>query len=122
MSNLSNAICPSKLSRPIRDGAQIKVYLLIVRSVKQLTCPLFLALDQEGDGAVDSEAREEQGGCGKQRHHFHGEPPHRKRRGENVVQRLRAEDGKLRIGPRNSSNASSRVANRPPFAGLATKI
>ena len=56
-----------------------------------------LLIDQEGDGSIDSQAREQQGSCGKQRHHFHGEPPHRKRRGENVVQGLRAEDGKLRI-------------------------
>jgi hypothetical protein len=35
-----------------------------------------LLIDQEGDGAIDSEAREQQGSYGKQRHHFHGEPPH----------------------------------------------
>jgi hypothetical protein len=56
-----------------------------------------LLIDQEGDGSVDSKPGEQQGSCGKQRHHFHGEPPHGKRRGENVVQGLRAEDGKLRI-------------------------
>jgi hypothetical protein len=56
-----------------------------------------LLIDQEGDGSIDSQGREQQGCCGKQRHHFHGEPPHRKRRGENVVQGFRAEDGKLRI-------------------------
>ena len=56
-----------------------------------------LLIDQEGDGSIDSQAREQQGCCGKQRHHFHGEPPHGKRRVENLVQRLRAEDGQVRI-------------------------
>ena len=56
-----------------------------------------LLIDQEGDGSKDSQAREQQGCAGKQRHHFHGKPPHRKRRRENVVQGLRVEDRKLRI-------------------------
>jgi hypothetical protein len=56
-----------------------------------------LLIDDEGNGSVDSQAREQQGSCGKQRHHLHGEPPHGERRGEHVVQGLGMEDGYLRI-------------------------
>ena len=50
-----------------------------------------------GDGSINSQAREQQGCGGKKRHHFHGESAHGKRRRENVIQRFRVEDGKLRI-------------------------
>jgi hypothetical protein len=40
-----------------------------------------LLIDEEGDGSIDSQAREQQGCASKQRHHFHGEPSHRKRKG-----------------------------------------
>ena len=56
-----------------------------------------LLIDEIGDGAVDSQTRQKQCSCGKQCHHLHGEPPHGKRRREDVVQGLRVEDGQLRI-------------------------
>jgi hypothetical protein len=56
-----------------------------------------LLIDEIGDGSINSQAREQQGCGGKERHHFHGESAHGKRRRENVIQRFRVEDGKLRI-------------------------
>ena len=75
-----------------------------------------LLIHHIGDGSVDSKPGEQQGcGC-KQRNHFHGESPDRKRRGEHVIQCLRMEDRQLRIDGLDLPAHSARGWRRDPVA------